>query len=454
MHNAAPPRLRAALLATSLMLVASAAGSTRAADRPAGTPADFLATWKLDRPARAALEAPGPWDAGKLQVCLRLLARLGLAPPAALAAWADAATPVADTLPEPGDAFVRFEGRAVFAAPFALPPEQAEIAGRGALDLVRVETSAGLVDVIADAIPQAWPRWQSLDEPVAVTGLVVSTAPGPRPEPPAGVSAAWPAGAAGALVAARRVAWHPATPLGRLGMDYGLFDTVADGRKLVAGDTDAFYALLAAAGRGTQSALEEAAGPPADAIALIDPTRRWFADHRGDAVTFQGTARRATRIQVDEPHRRRQIGADHYWELFVFVPTSLIKVNGRLQDTYPIVCCVRDLPAGMPTGQRINERVGVSGFAMKRYAYPLPQAQGADQGPAARQETPLVIGQRAVWIPGPAGAGATSLLGWAFLGLAGLVGLVLAFGAWRLNRDARLARRRQRAALPDRVQLP
>ena len=441
-------------LFTSVALLVILAGTAHASDRPVGPPADYLATWKLDRPARAALETPGPWTVEKLQVCLRLLARLGLAPPDALAAWSDAATLVVDTLPEPGDSFVRLEGRALFAAPLVLPPEQAEIANRPVLDVVRVKTAAGLVDVIADRIPRAWPRWQPLDEPVTVAGLAISTAPGPRPEPPDGTSAAWPADPASLLVAARRVAWHPATPLGTLGMDYGLFDTVADGKKLVAGDTDAFYAVLAAAGRTAPSALEEAAGPPADAIALIDPARRWFAEHRGDPVTFHGTARRATRIQVDEPRRRREIGGDHYWELFVFVPTSLIKVNDRVQDTYPIVCCVRDLPDGMPTGQQINEEVRVSGFAMKRYAYPLPKVQGTVEVDASRQETPLVIGRRALWVPEPSNADATSLLGWVFLALAGLVFLVLAFGAWRFNRDARLAHRRQLASLPDRVRLP
>jgi len=41
-----------------------------------------------------------------------------------------------------------------------------------------------------------------------------------------------------------------------------------------------------------------------------------------------------------------------------------------------------------------------------------------------------------------------------FLGLAGLVGLVLAVGAWRYGRDARRERERQRAGLPDKLQLP
>lgn len=447
------PRHRSLSSLVVAVAVAIASPSLRAADRGTDTPAEFLQTWNLDRTARAVLEQPGPWDDAKLQLCLRLLARLALAPPDAFAAWIEAAAAPAPTLPAPGDAFVRIEGRAVFVAPLVLPADLAEIANRPSIDVVRVQTAAGLVDVIADMVPKAWPRWQAIDEPVSVTGLPVSNAQGPLPEPPPGAVAAWPSDPAGLLLVARRVAWHPATPLGSLGMDYGLFDTVVDGQRLVAGDTDAFYALLAAVGRGTQTAIETAAGPVADAVPLIDPGRKWFATHRGDAVTFQGTVRRATRIQIDEPRRRREIGGDHYWELYVFVPTSLIKINDRVQDTYPIVCCVRDLPTGMPTGQAINEPVKVSGFAMKRYAYPLPKVQGQDDA-ASRQETPLVIGKQALWVPEPSATEATSILGWVFLGLAGVVALVLAFGAWRFNRDARLQRQRQRAALPDKLELP
>lgn len=446
------PRSRSLPSVVVAIVVAITGPTVRAADRIADTPAEFLQTWNLDRTARAALEQPGPWDTAKLQLCLRLLARLALAPPDASAAWTEAALPAAATLPDPGDAFVRLEGRATFVGPLVLPADQAEIANRPAIDVVRVQTAAGPVDVIADAVPKAWPRWEAIDEPVSVVGLPVSTATGPRPEPPAGTATQWPADPAELLLVARRVAWHPATPLGGLGMDYGLFDTVVDGQRLVAGDTDAFYAILAAVGRGLQTAIEAAAGPMADAVPLIDPGRKWFATHRGDAVTFQGTARRATRIQIDEPRRRREIGGDHYWELYVFVPTSLIKINDRVQDTYPIVCCVRDLPEGMPTGQSINEPVRVSGFAMKRYAYPLPKVQG--QGAAARQETPLVIGKQALWVPEPSATQATGILGWVFLGLAGIVALVLAFGTWRFNRDARLQRQRRRGALPDKLELP
>ena len=443
-------------VAALLVLLASAAVVARAADRPATAPADYLATWKLDRPARAALEAPGPWDEEKLQVCLRLLARLALAPPDALAAWSEAAAAVGGTLPEPGDGFVRFEGRALFAAPLALPPEQAEIANRPALDLVRVKTAAGLVDVIADAIPKAWPRWQPLDEPVTVTGLPISTAPGPRPEPQVGAPAAWPTEPAGLLVVARRVAWHPATPLGTLGMDYGLFDTVVDGQKLVVGDTEAFYAVLAAAGRIDPAAV---AGPPADIVPLINPQGGWFTRHRGEPVTVEGVARRATRIEIDDPFRRQQVGVDHYWELYVFVPTPLLEVHDRLQEDYPVVCCVRTLPDGMPTGPQIGERVRVTGFALKRYRYPLPDvkissSRGESERQGLRQDTCLLVGGAAVWRPQATPDRAIDTLGWVFTGLAALIGAALAVAAWAFARDARRRERQARRELPERIEVP
>jgi hypothetical protein len=65
-----------------------------------------------------------------------------------------------------------------------------------------------------------------------------------------------------------------------------------------------------------------------------------------------------------------------------------------------------------------------------------------------------VIGRRAVWVPEPSTAGATSLLGWIFAGLAAVIGLLLAFGAWRSARDTRRRERRERDALPDRIELP
>ena len=108
----------------------------------------------------------------------------------------------------------------------------------------------------------------------------------------------------------------------------------------------------------------------------------------------------------------------------------------------------------MPTGQSINERVRVSGFAFKRYGYRLPKIKGDADASPERQETPLIIGSRAVWKPPPSTAATTGILGWIFVAVAGLVALLLGLAAFRSAADARFRRNRQRRTLPDRIDLP
>jgi hypothetical protein len=324
------------------------------------------------------------------------------------------------------------------------------------MEMVRIVSDDGLtVDVLADHVPKAWPRAAMIDEPTVVIGLPLSEGPGPAGPAGEGQTAAAPA----LLIAAPSVGWFPPTPLGALGMDYGLFDFVVDGQKLVAGDTEAFYAIIAAVGRATMAGIASAAGPPGDIVPLINPGSGWFAQHRGEPVTVAGVARRATRIEIDDPLRQRQLGTDHYWELFVFVPTPLIKVNDRLQEDFPVVCCVRSLPPGMPSGQQMGERVRVAGFAFKRYGYPLPDvrissSQGDREQKDQRQETALVIGRQPVWLPAAKATREVDALGWAFLGMAGLIGAALAATAWLFARDSRRRERVSRRELPDRIDLP
>lgn len=422
------------------------------------SPAAYLAGWDLDRERWAALAEPGPWDDARQSLVLKLMARLWRVPADRAARWQAAAADVSSALPTTAaDDLVRIEGRAVFVAPQRLTADQAAVAGREAIDLVRITTAAGAaVDVIVESAPAAWPRWTAIDESAAVVGMPLTAGPGPVPQ---AEGQAWPAESPALVVLAMRISWYPATPLGMLGMDYATFATVADGKPLVAGDTAAFYGMLAAAGRAAAGAIEEAAGPPVDVIPLIDPAARWFASHRGDPVTVEGVVRRATRIVIDDPEQRRLVGADHYWELYVFVPTPPIRIGETVQDDFPIVCCVLTLPDGMPTGERIGERVRVSGFALKRYAYPLPRvrissSQGDKERGGGRRETPLLIGSEARWLPGPSPRRWSNDLGWILLGITGIIGLLLAGAMWSARRAARRAERRAREQLPDRIDLP
>lgn len=445
-----PPRHRRWLVGGGLALVALSLVARPAAAQPPipGLPLEtFLSDRGIDLVGRAPLRAGGGWDDERQACLIRVLARLS-APEELVATWRADAVEFGAAAPEIADRLMLVRGRAVFVAPFVLSPDLARLAAQPQIDLVRVESESGsAVDVACLAAPRRWPRWRAFDEPVEVLGLPLAAAPGPVPHDPPAAGEPWPDNAAVACLAAMTITWRPRTPLGELGMDYGLFATVVDGGRLQAGDRAAFYAMLAAAGRAPAGRIEAAAGPPADVVPLIDPSQGWFPDRRGDPVTVRGVVRRATRIVVDEPARRAQIGADHYWELFVFVSTPPLSVHGREQDDYPIVCCVRSLPPGFPTGDQVSEIATVSGFAFKRYGFPL----GDVQRKGLRLETPLLIGREPLWNPRPTAAGLTGALFWVFAGLSAVVGIAVVAGIWTLSR-ARPGRGRRE--LPERIELP
>lgn len=427
------------------------------ATEPTTTLGGFLTMKQIAVDERSALAAPGPWTTDKDRLLVRVVARLPA--PAALAeAWRREAVPVAErgTATTIEDRLVLVRGRATFVAPHELPGELATLAGRGSYDLIRcVDERGAVVDVVVPRAPRAWPRWTAMDEPATVYGLPLAVGPGPAPS--AAEQRHWPSTAADLLVAGVAVEWRPAGMLGGLDMDYALFDDIVDDRRLEAGDSAAFYAALAATRSVTPAAIAAAAGGTTDLIPLIDPSRKWFATHRGDPVVIDGVARRATRIVIDDADRRRQVGADQYWELEVFADTPPISIDGHVQDRYPVVCCVRDLPDGMPRGEAISERVRVPGFAFKRYRYPLPEVvvDGKEEQPrGTHRSAPLIVAPRAEWIAPPSSRGLSDRLFWVFFGILGSLAALFAASGWSSARAARRAERARREALPERIDLP
>lgn len=444
-----------------VLLVAAAAGPGFAVARsavagPAADVATFLQERGIDQAQRRGLEAATEWGDEQQKLAIRVLSRL--AAPAELAtAWRAAALEPAADAPVPvGDALVKIRGRATFAAPVRLTPEQEQLFAQPSFDVVRIVAGDRVVDVLVKAAPKAWPRWQTIDEPATVVGLPLSAGVGPTPTGAPDGAAVWPEARPGLVLAAAGIAWEPATPLGTLGMNYALFDTVRDGGKLEPGDAEAFYAMLAAVA-GDEGRREPAGGD--QILKLIDPGQKWYAAHRGEPVTITGIVRKATKIVIDEPYRREQLGTDHYWELFVFVNTPLIRIDGQDQDTYPIVCCVRDLPPGMPTGDSISEGVRIDGFALKRYGYPLADvsiisSQGDREEKGKRRETALLVARRAEWRKPPSTAEASSVLSWIFAGLGAAIAAAVLYGVWSSNRAARRAEAQAKSELPDRIELP
>lgn len=442
------------------LVAALVAAPCRGDDDGPATFTSFLTGNEIDHANREEMSSATEWSDAVEAIAVKVLRRLD-APASLVAAWKSVPVPQ----PAKGEAIAvvdtlyAIRGRATFVAPKRLSGELAERYGGPAYDVVRIVDDGGLVvDVLTSAAPAAWPRWKVIDEPASALGLPLSTTAVPRPSAQSGDGQAWPEASPALVVASARVGWHPDTPLGRLGMDYGLFDSVVDGKKLVKGDAAAFYAALAAAGKTTWREVAKEAGQPIDAMLLIDPGRKWFPTHRGDPVVIEGNAMKATRVAIDEPYLRTFVGSDHYWEVFVFVETPLLDVNGRMQNTYPIVCCVRELPQGMPSGDRISERVKVAGFALKRYAYPFddprPDASGdAPEGPSKRLTT-LLIAPQLEWFP-PASPDSTQPI-WVIAAVAALVALAAIVGVGVLygNRSLDQTIRKAREDLPDRVDIP
>ena len=402
---------------------------------------EYLSSWQLVAADREELSEVLPGSdsfeppLSALRLLVRLLDRLKAAPADWQRAWREEALqiPAADLSKYRQDSRpVRLVGRAVEVRQISLPDELALIAGRATLSFVRLrQAEAPDVWLVVSERPAGWPAAGQLDEQVASEALLAAGPATPGQ------------GGATMLAVSLRLSWWPDTPLADAGMDYGLFTSVVDGQPLGAAEAEAFYRCLAA-GRTLIATAAMRPQPPADLIPLLDPAVDWFATHRGDRLVLEGTARRITRIPVDSDRWCAVIGQDHYWEIFLFVSTPLIEIAGEQQESFPVVCCCLELPVGLPTGDRITERLRLAGFGFKRYRYETRQQQPA---PDSIRESPLLLGGRPLWLPA---AVPPQLPGWLLWFPSALVVAAILLLLLRVGQP----RRRLPIPLPDRIELP
>lgn len=286
--------------------------------------------------------------------------------------------------------------------------------------------------IFTDTVPERWEIDEAIDEPVGALGffLKLTGSDGERPVP---------------VFAARRIAWYPRTPLGRLGMDVGLLDRALDKPRLTADDRICFYQMLAAVGRAKPGALlaearAELRRTGEEQFSVV-PLFLEPQESQGRLVALSGTARRVTLVRVEEDDILARFGIDHYYELYVFT-------NDSQQN--PLVFCVRELPRGMPTGDgpRFGEQVTVAGFFMKTWAYRI-RASGEGAQPGRKwQPAPLLIGRAPIWRPqeAPSEDSFFGLLGGAaFLAIL----LILWLALWHFGRGDRRFRERMLAGQSD-----
>ena len=172
----------------------------------------------------------------------------------------------------------------------------------------------------------------------------------------------------------------------------------------------------------------------------------------GTAFTVRGTARRVTRVEIEDDEFRERFGIDHYYQLDVFVPLEgqVIQFTSPdssverpiFENSYPVTVCTVRLPATLSVGEDQRFQVASDAFFFKLWAYRSRYVTSFDEDQL--QLSPLLVGFQPRWIPPPASNSALPLLmGLAFLAVLAGIWTIL----WRLNRaDVRAAavRRRKR----------
>jgi hypothetical protein len=453
-----------------------------------------LSEWTPDRFAQFSDNEPLT-DAEREEL-VQLLWRVRTFDAASIESWANDGPAFRQLSDDPvahRGSIARFTAQAVKFERHDLTAEQAARFEMPAYYLCQVEVDGGDHAVIlTPQLPRRWTQIQSLAEPVSVSGMFVKLLPAGGDKAPTAKRAK--------LFIAKRIAWHPATPrepdislgmsiLGSLGMDVGLLGQVRSHGPLHTGiaadrprfndEREAFYQMLAAAGQIGANQLIRFAKGNLDTIRAqwereMKETRdvkRQALAHEvvkraeaglysfsllyydakrqiGQLAVFDGTARRVVRVDMGSRGEdgtssdvARRFGVDHYYELQVFTDDS---------QNYPLVCCMRELPAGLTIGDDLHVPVRVAGFFFKDWRYTPrgtrdPETGELQPGEGKLRYAPLIVGRAPILLKLEEGRGTAQLVGGGLFLLA--LGGIWAAAWWLTRGDRRFAERRRAIAI-------
>jgi hypothetical protein len=339
------------------------------------------------------------------------------------------------------------QGRVTQVQSVELPPEMAARLeySRYYRVRLRVADSPCSVLICSRAVPRAWEQADALDERGRCQGLFLKTG-------------GQVGGAPELVFAAERVAWLPEQPnpglgvtpdsvyLAGLGLDVGLLDSVRNSNRkpITADDREGFYQLLATVGRASPAEVFGRAQSLPDLTPLLTEPE----PQAGRLLSLLGTALRVQRIAVDDPDIRQRLGIDHYYQVDMFVSLGNTEIRfepkGGKEDSpvfrnsYPVTCCVLELPPGLPARDDIAVPVRFAGVYLKLWAYKSDYVASFDA--RQRQVSPLFIAAtpRVVKFDDSAG----NIVGW--VGGLGclLLALIAGFYVWLPRRGDREAEQR------------
>lgn len=369
---------------------------------PLAKPVEMLDAAGVDASFRVYLIQGKPWDVLENETLVKILHRLPDFPRLLIERWAfpwegeERQALVADPEAWQGQ-FFRLRFTVLTLRKITLPVEAVRRFGFSEYFEVQVELTDGssassLATIFVRAVPGDWASKTRTDAPVRIdepgSAIAMFLKTGDVTDRSSTSSAYY--------FAADRLAWHPKTTAGQLGMDVGLFDLIHDRQRIDGKEREPFYQLLDAVSRAEPSSLRKTAA--AELGKDKDGRQNWTTaaalfnrpeQMRGQLVLLTGNVRRALRIEVRDPDIIERFGIRHYYELYLFTQDS--------QDN-PIIVCVCDLPKNMPIGSGPDycEPIEVAGIMFKSWAF-TPEETARDKS-QERQLAPLVIGRKPVWL--------------------------------------------------------
>jgi len=339
-------------------------------------PAEILERFDIGPTQLANLVDNQPLTPSEHDLVLKMLYRLPRLGRENLSRWRKANVDWDQLVAAPNDyraQVVHFKGRALRAEKQSLPPDQAELYEfshyfRVTLALDRAPHQAL---ILTRRIPAAWPFDQPLDEPTSADVLFLKLANSQL------------------VFATPALEWRPDQPnpsyhigpdqlaLSKLGLDVSLWDDVrhTNDQPLTAADREGFYQLLAALSRPDGRQLRSQTKNPLDVVPLLKNP----ANHFGQILPVQGIARRALKVAVTDADIQTRLGINHYYEIDLFVPLVGPKLQFEgdkkggpkavYENTFPVTLIVPALPAGLPEGENLHERVRADGVFFKIWTY-------------------------------------------------------------------------------------
>lgn len=401
---------RLAVVSATLLCVGELCdGEAFGEDKMSG-PRGLLEAYGIDQSHFDRLSDGTAWHESEDELLLRIMFRLRDFRLVDMEGWAKPLSKMADLAGKPGDhrgELFRLSGRV---ERLALCQPVAEVVERFQLKkyyrcqfLLGPQREPAIL--FAEKVPRAWATDRPMDERAGALGMFLKLAGDARQPVP--------------VFVASRVAWYPATVLGELGMDYGLFDdlrpeepsedeSLPGGQKaqrgrdlgtlrLSARTRECFYQLLSAVGRAKPGQLrreaEQILARSGKKTFSVVPLFNQPEKQQGELVLLEGTVRQVIPVRLSEEDILARFGIRQYYQMFLFTDDS----QGN-----PLVFCVPSLPKGMPAGEdpRYAEHVTVAGFFFNTWAYRSRQS-GKTPGQTYWQLAPLLIGQEPVWHPRP-----------------------------------------------------